>query len=96
MRTLLRARLDTERGSEAIRSGKMPELIKETLDKIKPEAAYFGPDEGRRTMFLVFDLADPSQIPSIAEPLFLNFGAELEWTPVMNLDDVQKGLSQIR
>jgi len=96
MRVLLKATLDTDKGNEAIRSGKMPELIKEIVDHIKPEAAYFGPLSGRRTALLFFDLKDSSDLPSLGEPFFTQFNAEIEVTPIMNGEDLQKGLSQLR
>ncbi|MGW6907118.1 MULTISPECIES: hypothetical protein [unclassified Streptomyces] len=96
MRVLLKAQLDTEKGNDAIRSGKLPQVLQELMEKIKPEAAYFTTDGGLRTMFFFFDLKDPSQMPVIAEPLFFELGARLDYTPVMNLDDVQKGLSQLK
>ncbi|WP_399886885.1 hypothetical protein ACGH7X_20685 [Streptomyces sp. BBFR51] len=48
MRVLLKATLDTEKANEAIRSGKLPELISQTLDHIKPEAAYMNADDLRK------------------------------------------------
>ncbi|WP_329274906.1 hypothetical protein [Streptomyces sp. NBC_01451] len=96
MRVLLKAQFDTEKGNEGIRSGKLPELLKETLDHLRPEAAYFGPEDGCRTCWMVIDLEDSSQIPPIAEPFFTHFGAKVSFTPVMNADDLQKGLSRIR
>lgn len=96
MRVMLKATLDMDKGNEAIRSGKMPELMKETLERLHPEAAYFGPIGGRRTCLLVLDLQDGSQIPSIGEPFFTQLGAEVEMTPVMNAEDLQKGLSELR
>jgi hypothetical protein len=95
MRLLVKANMDTERGNEAIRSGKMPELVKNALERIKPEAAYFGPLDGHRTMLLVVEMADSSQIPPALDPLFTDLHAYVEVTPVMNLDDLQKGLSQL-
>jgi hypothetical protein len=95
MRVLLKAHFGTEKGSELISSGRMGELIQQTVDRVHPEAAYFLPDEGDRTAFLVFDLEDPSQIPVITEPFFREGNATVSYTPVMNLDDVQKGLSQL-
>jgi hypothetical protein len=34
-------------------------------------------------------------MPVISEPFFMQLGAEITYTPVMNLEDVQKGLSQL-
>ncbi|ONI84586.1 hypothetical protein ALI22I_28975 [Saccharothrix sp. ALI-22-I] len=41
-----------------------------------------------------FDLADPAQIPVIAEPLFRSLNCTVEFIPVMNVDDLQRGLEQ--
>ncbi|MDX3532186.1 hypothetical protein P1P75_38790 [Streptomyces sp. ID05-39B] len=95
MRVLLKARMDTEKGNEAIHNGTLPKLIQEFVEQTKPEAAYFSSDQGKRTAYLVFDMQDSSQMPVISEPFFQNLGAEITYTPVMNLDDVQKGLSQL-
>ncbi|WP_371660788.1 hypothetical protein [Streptomyces sp. NBC_00280] len=96
MRVLFKAQFETVKGNEGIRSGKLPEVLKETLDHLKPEAAYFGPEDGCRTCWMVFDLEDSSQLPSIAEPFFSQLNARVSFTPIMNADDLQKGLSQIR
>lgn len=96
MRVLLKANLDTEKGNDAIRSGKLPQVIQELMENIQPEAAYFTTESGMRTMFLFFDLKDPSQMPAIAEPLFFQLGAKVDYTPVMNAEDVQKGLAQLK
>jgi uncharacterized protein (DUF1015 family) len=96
MRVLLQAHLDTEKANEVIGSGKMPQLMKEIMEAFKPEVSYFGPDNGVRTMFLVFDMQESSQLPPLTERLFQLFGAKVDYTPVMNLDDLQKGLSQLK
>ncbi|BET48710.1 MULTISPECIES: hypothetical protein [Actinomycetes] len=95
MRVLLKATLDTDRANEAIRSGKLPELINRTLDHLKPEAAYFGPLGGRRTALMVFDMQDSSELPPTGEPFFTELNAEVEVSPIMNADDLRKGLSQL-
>ncbi|MER5938370.1 hypothetical protein ABT121_13730 [Streptomyces sp. NPDC001928] len=96
MRVLLQAHLDTEKTNDIIRSGKMPQVMKEIVDAFKPEAAYFGPDNGVRTCFLVFDMQDSAQLPPLTEQLFQKFGAVVDYTPVMNADDLQKGLAQLK
>ncbi|MDQ0750131.1 hypothetical protein QF034_004362 [Streptomyces africanus] len=95
MRVLLKASMDTEKANEAIRNGTLGKLVQESLEQIKPEAAYFTADHGKRTAFLVFDMQDSSQMPVLSEPFFLQLGAEISYTPVMNLEDLQKGLSQL-
>ncbi|MFF7737428.1 MULTISPECIES: hypothetical protein [unclassified Streptomyces] len=95
MRVLLKASMDTEKANEAIRNGTLPKLIQESLEQIKPEAAYFTSDHGKRTAYLVFDMKESWQMPVISEPFFLQLGAEITYTPVMNAEDVQKGLSQL-
>ncbi|KAF2778672.1 MULTISPECIES: hypothetical protein [unclassified Streptomyces] len=95
MRVLLKATLDTEKGNESIRSGKLPDVISRMLDQLKPEAAYFGPVGGRRTALLVFDMQDSSELPPTGEPFFTELNAEVEVSPIMNADDLRKGLSQL-
>jgi hypothetical protein len=96
MRVLLQAHLDTEKTNDMIRSGKMPQVMQEIIGAFKPEASYFTAVGGVRTMLLVFDMQDSAQMPPLTEPLFERFGAEVDYTPVMNADDLQKGLSQLK
>lgn len=96
MRVLMKATMDTEKANEAIRSGKMPEMMRETLDMLKPEAAYFGAIGGKRTALLVLDMQDSSEMPPTGEPFFMQLNAEIEVCPIMNADDLQRGLSQLR
>lgn len=95
MRVLLKASMDTEKANEAIRNGTLAKLIQESMEQIKPEAAYFTTDHGKRTAYVVFDMQESWQMPVLSEPFFLNLGAEISYTPVMNMEDVQKGLSQL-
>ncbi|GGQ89848.1 MULTISPECIES: hypothetical protein [Streptomyces] len=95
MRVLLKASMDTEKANEAIRSGTLAKLIEESMEQIKPEAAYFTTDHGKRTAYVFFDMQDSAQMPVLSEPFFLNLGAEISYTPVMNMEDVQRGLSQL-
>ncbi|MGB8941970.1 MAG: DUF3303 family protein [Streptomyces sp.] len=96
MRVMLRARLDTQIANEAIKNGTLPKIVQSVTEQLKPEAAYFGPGDGGRTATFVFDMEDSSQIPSIAEPFFLELGAEIEIYPVMNAEDLRKGLAALQ
>ncbi len=65
------------------------------MQQLRPEAVYFPADAGQRSCIVVFDMADASQIPVIAEPLFFGGGAKVTLTPCMNLEDLQRGLAQL-
>jgi len=95
MRMMMKVKMDTEAGSRGMEDGSLPKLLGETMERLQPEAAYFGPDGGVRTAFMVFDLKDPSEIPSISEPLFSGVKATIEMFPVMNQEDLQEGMQQI-
>jgi hypothetical protein len=95
VRMMLRAVMDNEKANQARSSGKLQKVVEETLKRLKPEAAYFGPFKGRRAAYIVFDMQDSSQLPSVAEPFFQEFGAEVEIQPVMTPDDLRKGLSAL-
>ena len=90
MRCLLKVSIPVETGNAAIADGSLPRTIETIISEVKPEAAYFAEDNGKRTGFIFLDLKDPSQIPAIAEPWFLAFNAQVEFHPAMNLDDLKK------
>ncbi len=94
MRMMLRVRIPVEAGNAAFTDGSLDKNIQQTIDTLKPEAAYFFPDDGKRTALYVFNLDDVSQIPVIVEPLFQELHADVSLFPVMNADDVKKGIEQ--
>ena len=94
MRMLMKWTLGTREASEAIRSGRMADVDKALDELPKPEAQYFGTEGGSRTGYVFFDIADPSDIPSIAEPLFQELNATVEFIPVMNVDELGAGLGK--
>ena len=92
MRTLLKVTPDVEAGSSAIQSGELDRILSELAEMIQPEASYFLTEEGHRTALYVFDMKDPSQIPQIAEDLFQVLKAEVQFSPVMNQEELERGL----
>ena len=95
MRMMMKVQLDTEAASGAIADGSMPQLMEQMLGRLQPESAYFGPEDGLRTAFIVFDLQEPSQLPEITEPMFSKLKANVQMFPVMNPEDLKKGLGQL-
>ena len=92
MRTLLTATMEAASGNKAIMDGSLPTIMKSIMERLKPEAAYFFTSDGCRTALMVFDMKDPSEIPVTVEPLFMGMNAKVNLTPVMNAEDLQKGL----
>ena len=94
MRMMMKVSIPVEAGNRGVKEGILPKTFMEFVERMKPEACYFGPDGGKRTAFLFFDLADPSLIPTAAEPFFMNLNAFIDITPVMNLDDMKAGVGK--
>ncbi|MET8505289.1 hypothetical protein ABZV60_11615 [Streptomyces sp. NPDC004787] len=95
MRMLLKVQMDTPASNEAIRQGTLRTTMEATLQKLNCEAAYFTVEDGCRTGYLFFDLADPSDLPSISEPFFMDLHAKIHYSPVMNPEDLRKGLDAL-
>jgi hypothetical protein len=84
--------MDVVASNKAIADGSLPAIIRSTMEKLRPEASYFHTFDGCRSCLMVFDMKDPSEMPSIAEPFFTELNAKVDFCPVMNADDLQKGL----
>ena len=95
MRMMLKFTLPVEKSNTAINDGSLGRTIELILSKLKPEAAYFAPLDGKRAGMIFFDMAEPSQIIEAVEPFFLHLNATTELIPVMNADDLRKGLGKI-
>lgn len=93
MRMMLRFSMEVEKSSRAFNDGTLASTFETMLTRLKPEAAYFCPVDGKRGGMIVFDMTDPSQIPVVVEPLFHRLGAAVEIFPVTNKDDLQRGIA---
>ena len=95
MRMLLQISMPVEKGNEAITSGALEQAVQSLMGEFKPEAAYFYPDaDGNRASFFVFDMEGSWQLPTILEPMFQKLDASVHITPVMNGDDLERGLKE--
>jgi hypothetical protein len=94
MRMLLKIQMETEAANRALRDGSWARTMERVMGELQPEAAYFTAQDGKRTGLIVFDLKEPSQIPSVAEPFFMAVNASIEISPVMTMEDVQTGLQE--
>jgi len=90
MRILVRVTLPIEPFNTYVKDGSVSAKMKRILDDLKPEAAYFTELGGRRSGILIVHMESTSQIPSIAEPWFLTFNANVEFHPIMLPEDLAK------
>jgi hypothetical protein len=85
--------IDTEAGNKAYGDGSLRKVVNELMEQVKPEAAFFTTHDGHRCGYIVFDMKDPSQMVALSEPLFQGLNAKVSYAPVMNPDDLQKGMA---
>lgn len=95
MRMMARISMPPETGNQAIRDGRLSTVMQQAAERWRPEGMYFTTFDGRRTAYLIFDMPDASDMPPFAEPFFSELNADVQIAPVMNGDDLAKGLSQI-
>ena len=94
MRFLIKISFPVEAGNAAAKKDGF-KVIQTILEQQRPEAAYFIADGGRRTGILIMNIAEPADIPRIAEPWFLALNASIEATPAMIPEDLQKAAPAI-
>ena len=88
MRVIMLVQFPIEPFNTATRNGTVGAKMKQILDDLKPEAAYFTERDGRRGGIFVVDMQNSSDIPRFAEPWFLSFNAEVEFRIAMTPEDL--------
>ena len=94
MRMLVDIQMPLEPFNARVKDGTAGQILQSILTELKPEAAYFYPEDGKRTALMVFDMKGSWQFPAMVEPLFQNLGASVQVTPVMNGEDLQRGFKE--
>jgi hypothetical protein len=99
MRCMLTFRVPPGEGNAAMKDGTLMPAFQSIMEELQPEAAYFTGVEGARGGYLIVNMDDASQLPAMAEPLFLGLGATVQIQPVFTLDDmprVTEAVEQVR
>jgi Domain of unknown function (DUF3303) len=86
----------TDETNSWFRDGSLGQKVESILEKLQPEAAYFGPTDGERGGYLIVNMDDASQIIAVGEPFFLELGAKVEIVPVMTPEDLRAGMQSIQ
>ena len=96
MRFLVEVQIPTEVGNAALKDGSLIKQHKNYLKEVKPEAVYYTPANGKRTMYLVIDVESPDGLPETTEPLWQDLSAEVQVAPVMTSEDFEKAVAGIQ
>jgi hypothetical protein len=64
--------------------------MQDLLAEVKAEAAYFTTICGSRGGYVIVNMDDASQMPAIAEPFFIWCKADIDFIPVMTIQDLGK------
>ena len=96
MRMMMRVQIPTEAGNEAIKRGTLPGGDPQDHGDHTARGRLFTTMDGHRTMIAVFDMKAASDMPRLAEPMFMAMNAKIDFMPCMNADDLKVGLSAIK
>ncbi|MDD4974560.1 MAG: hypothetical protein PHY93_09440 [Bacteriovorax sp.] len=94
MRMMMKVSIPVKYGNKALSEGSLPQTVMGFVEKYMPESSYFVTEGGERTAIFFFEAKDTADIPSIAEPFFMNLNASVTITPAMNLDDMRSGIEK--
>jgi hypothetical protein len=89
MRVLLQAIFPHEPFNTLVRKGEVGKLMQKIMEDLKPEAAYFTEQDGKRSGLFVINLGAASDIPKVAEPFFLTFNADCHFKVAMSPEDLK-------
>jgi hypothetical protein len=95
MRFMLKFRFSPDQGNALAKEGRLGQTAQSIVEELNAEAAYFTDMDGTRGGYLVINMDDASQIPAVAEPLFLGLGATIELHAVMTPEDLAKAAPAI-
>jgi hypothetical protein len=95
MRTLVKFTIPTQETNPLVKDGSIGQTMETLLGKLQPEAAYFGPIDGKRGGFIVINMEEESEVVTKLEPLWLELGATVETYPVATADELRTGLQSL-
>jgi hypothetical protein len=91
MRMIMHVDFPLEPFNTLVRNGTAGAALQKALNDVKPEAAYFSEENGRRGAVLIVDLPEASKIPALAEPFFLTLNATVRFRIAMTPEDLARG-----
>ena len=96
MRMLMHVKVPHATFNAAVKDGTVGKKMQRIIKEAKPEAVYFTEYDGRRGVILIVNVDNPSKVPSLAEPWFLLFEADVQFHIVMSAGELGRaGLGAI-
>ena len=92
MRMMMRLTIPVEKGNEAIASGAWDQTLNHIIETLKPEAAHFHLDSGRRAATFIYEADKAEEMAVIKEPVFRALDASIDQQPVLTAADLGKAL----
>jgi hypothetical protein len=96
MKYILRIKMPNTKANEVIKDPEFGTKMKQVLEDVKAETAYFTTIDGLRGGYVVVNLNDPSELPRVSAPFFLWLDAEVEIQPIMTIQDLGKAAPYIQ
>ena len=88
-------RFPTAAGNDILRSGKIDKVLQQAMEDLKPEAAYFYPVNGDRGGHFIVNMTESTDVLRFGERIWFGLNAQIEMTPVMGAEDIQKGMGEL-
>jgi len=95
MRWMIKFSIPVNVGNELVTSGKIGKNFQSLIEDFKPEGAYFFPENGQRSGFMIVNGTDSSDLAKLTEAFWFGLHADISVTPVMNGEGLAKGLDGI-
>ena len=100
MRVMVKFTLPASKERNArVRDGSIAQTMETILGDLQPEAAYFGPMDGKRGGYLVLNMeGEPKLVTKLITKLelfWLELGATIEVFPLLSADDLRAGLQRL-
>ncbi len=95
MRTMVKFTILTQEANPLVKDGSIGQTMESLIGNLQPEAAYFGPIDGKRGGFIVINMEEGSDVVTKLEPMWLELGATIETYPVATPDELRAGLQSL-
>ena len=92
MRLMMNFKIPTDAGNKAGDEHRIGKAIEKLVADTGATEAYFFMKDGMRAGVIFFEETDQANLPRYNEPLMEALGAEIDIVPVLNLDDLKRGL----